>query len=198
MATYTENYNLEMPDQNDFYNIDVQNQNMQKIDTALAAVGNNSELEGNVAELVEKVGTTTDVGGSDTTGSVMGKLNAMLGMGAVKSVQRGTTTGATTVTIAAVDMAKSIVISRSKGSAGYVAARGSISGSLSGDASYGSKTTGNLTTGSGSSISVSLSGTRTLSGGTTDLTVKEYSAQLTSDTTIKTDGPVEWQVVEYR
>lgn len=75
MATYTENYNLEMPDQNDFYNIDVQNQNMQKIDTALAAAGNNPELEGNVAGLVEKIGTTTDVGGSNTTGSVMGKLN---------------------------------------------------------------------------------------------------------------------------
>lgn len=78
MATYTENYNLEMPDQNDFYNIDVQNQNMQKIDTALAAAGNNPELEGNVAGLVEKVGTTTDVGGSDTTGSVMGKLNNII------------------------------------------------------------------------------------------------------------------------
>lgn len=38
---YTENYNLEMPDQNDFYNIDVQNQNMQKIDTALAEVFTN-------------------------------------------------------------------------------------------------------------------------------------------------------------
>ena len=41
MTTYTENYNLEMPDQNDFYNIDVQNQNMQKIDTALAEVFTN-------------------------------------------------------------------------------------------------------------------------------------------------------------
>lgn len=41
MTTYTENYNLGMPDQNDFYNIDVQNQNMQKIDTALAEVFTN-------------------------------------------------------------------------------------------------------------------------------------------------------------
>lgn len=78
MATYTENYNLEMPDQNDFYNIDVQNQNMQKIDTALAAAGNNPELEGNVAGLVEKIGTTTDVGGSSSAGSTMAKLNALL------------------------------------------------------------------------------------------------------------------------
>lgn len=198
MATQTTNFNLTKPEANDYVDVSVLANNFDLIDTAIFEAGNNPELEGNVAGLVEKIGTTTDVGGSNTTGSVMGKLNAMLGMGAVKSVQRGTTTGATTVTIAAVDMAKSIVISRSKGSAGYVAARGSISGSLSGDASYGSKTTGNLTTGSGSSISVSLSGTRTLSGGTTDLTVKEYSAQLTSDTTIKTDGPVEWQVVEYR
>lgn len=198
MATQTTNFNLTKPEVNDYVDVSILANNFDLIDTAIFEAGNNEVLEGSVAGLVEKIGTTTDVGGSNTAGSVMGKLNALLGMGAVKSVQRGTTTGATTVTIAAVDMAKSIVISRSKGSAGYVAARGSISGSLSGDASYGSKTNGNLTTGSGSSISVSLSGTRTLSGGTTDLTVKEYSAQLISDTTIKTDGPVEWQVVEYR
>ena len=41
MANYTTNYNLEMPDQNDFYNIDVQNQNMQKIDIALSEVFTN-------------------------------------------------------------------------------------------------------------------------------------------------------------
>lgn len=41
MANYTTNYNLEMPEQNEFYNVDVQNQNMQKIDTALSEVFTN-------------------------------------------------------------------------------------------------------------------------------------------------------------
>lgn len=133
MTTYTENYNLEMPDQNDFYNIDVQNQNMQKIDTALAAAGNNPELEGNVAGLVEKIGTTTDVGGSNTTGSVMGKLNALLktmgssdtslaelilslsNRGVVKSIQYGRffyteTDSRYTITISKINVEKSFVI----------------------------------------------------------------------------------------
>lgn len=35
MATFTKNYNLEKPAQNDFYDIDVQNSNMDKIDSAL-------------------------------------------------------------------------------------------------------------------------------------------------------------------
>ena len=41
MANYTTNYNLEMPEKNEFYNVDVQNQNMQKIDTALSEVFTN-------------------------------------------------------------------------------------------------------------------------------------------------------------
>lgn len=36
MAEFTENYKLEKPAQNDFYNVEVQNQNMDKIDAALA------------------------------------------------------------------------------------------------------------------------------------------------------------------
>ena len=36
MAEFTANYNLEKPAQSDFYNVEVQNKNMDKIDTALA------------------------------------------------------------------------------------------------------------------------------------------------------------------
>jgi len=36
MAEFTTNYNLEKPAQNEFYNVEVQNQNMDKIDAALA------------------------------------------------------------------------------------------------------------------------------------------------------------------
>ena len=132
MANYTTNYNLEMPEKNEFYNVDVQNQNMQKIDTAIFEAGNNPELEGNVAGLVEKIGNTTDVGGSNTAGSAMAKLNALLktmgssntsladliislsNRGMVKSVQRGTAaiiSGTTkAITISAVNINKSVVV----------------------------------------------------------------------------------------
>lgn len=86
-----------------------------------------------------------------------------------------------------------MVLSVSKGSAGYVAARGTVNLSpttMFGDSggTYGTKygdTRGADYTGS-------------ISGGTTDLTVKEYSAKLVNATTLSCDGPVEWQVIEYR
>lgn len=34
-------------------------------------------------------------------------------------------------------------------------------------------------------------------GGSTDLTVKQYSATLTSPTTLVSDGACEWQVIEF-
>lgn len=134
MANYTTNYNLEMPEQNDFYNVDVQNENMKKIDQAIKEAGNNEALEGNVAGLVEKIGTTTDVGGSNTAGSTMAKLNALLktlgnsntslaelilslsNRGVVKSVQRGSydnTSGSSRyydITISKVNPSKSMLI----------------------------------------------------------------------------------------
>ena len=114
----------------------------------------------------------------------------------VKSVQRGTTAAAQTVAIAEVDMEKAFVISVSKGSAGTVAARGNITGSLSG--SYEHATDGIGTSRNIASLStLKLTGARTISGGTTNLTTKQYSAQLISNTQLQCDGPVEWQVIEY-
>lgn len=123
----------------------------------------------------------------------------------VKSIQRGVTSSALTVTINEVDMSKAIITSVSKGSTGYVAARGSISSanldipskrySSESYTLYDYKNTGNS-----SSVFPPLSGTisgTTLSGGTTNLTVKEYSARLISSTQIQTDGPVEWQLIEF-
>lgn len=78
MAGSTSNYGLSIMDDNEYADQYVINENMKKIDTAIFEAGNNEELEGNVAGLVEKIGNTTDVGGSDTTGSVMGKLNKSL------------------------------------------------------------------------------------------------------------------------
>lgn len=37
MAEFTTNYNLEKPAQNEFYNVEVQNQNMDKIDQGITA-----------------------------------------------------------------------------------------------------------------------------------------------------------------
>ena len=112
-------------------------------------------------------------------------------------VQRGITSGASTVVINKVDMDKTIVLSVSKGSSGYVAARGNVSltpnpkyyGGIGIRAAYPSGDTdySNFFTYSGS-----------ITGGTTDLTVKEYSARLTSPTTLVCDGPVEWQVIEFK
>ena len=117
----------------------------------------------------------------------------------IKSIQRGVYAGAGgDVSISAVVMSKTMVLSSSKSSAGYVAARGDITGSLT--PSGGGST---VTSGSGSTINgapggfPSYSGTRSLAAGTTDLTVKVYSAKLKDATNITCDGPVEWQVIEF-
>lgn len=125
----------------------------------------------------------------------------------IKSIQRGVTTGAQTITVNAVNMAKAVVMSVSKDSSGTVAARGNIS--LSGTSTplggvpynwadgqiklFGAQTV------SGGAMapyySNSLSGS--ISSGTTNLTTKQFSARLTSETTLECDGAVEWQLIEY-
>lgn len=104
-------------------------------------------------------------------------------------VQGGITSSAGIVKIKEVDMDKSIVLSVSKGSAGYVAARGDIAGKIDIDYGNGGAIKGGYTT---------LSMNAALSGGSTDLTVKEYSARLISPTDLECDGPVEWQVIEFK
>lgn len=122
----------------------------------------------------------------------------------VKSVQRGVTSAAGTISVGEVNLDKAILYSISKGSAGTVAARGTLktskvnisyvteragSSNTAGDARNASSTTNRTTS------LPALTGT--LSEGETDLTVKLYSAVLTSSTTIVCDGPVEWQLIEY-
>ena len=120
--------------------------------------------------------------------------------GGVKSVQAGVYSGAGgTVTISAVVVAKSVISTVSKSSAGTVAATGSTSGTLSpstGIVSPGGYYSSNYDY-TKQTYTVSYTGTRTLSGGTTSLTTKQYSAVITNSTTITADGPCEWQVVEY-
>lgn len=119
----------------------------------------------------------------------MSSLLALMGAG-VKSIQSGTALAAGTITITAVTVAKSVVISVSKGSDGFVAARGSISLSQSSGTSVG----GGSTAFQGGAYP-NFSGS--ITGGTTDLTVKQYSAKLTSSTQLTVDGPCEWQVIEH-
>lgn len=110
---------------------------------------------------------------------------------AIKSIQSGTTAGAGNVTINAVNTAKAMVLSASKGSAGTVAATGTITTNNVKYYYYDEYAGGPLSTSSTYSL------TSTLSGGTTNLTAKVYSAKLVNSTTIYCDGPVEWQVIEF-
>jgi hypothetical protein len=149
----------------------------------------------------------------------MAKLIAS--MSGIKRVQRGVTAAAGTVTIARVNMNRTFVISASKGSAGTVAARGTvaahaitgtITGTFTGAGTLLTESLRGVGTSDGSSAvasttrTLTMSGTRTItggnaaqaaiSGGATDLTVREYSARLISPTQLECDGPVEWQVIE--
>lgn len=78
MAEFTTNYNLEKPAQNEFYDVDVQNRNMDKIEQALTEAGNNPQLEADVTEIKTEMGNTQDTGGSESGGSVFAKLNKII------------------------------------------------------------------------------------------------------------------------
>jgi len=120
--------------------------------------------------------------------------------GGVKSVQAGVYSGAGgTVTISAVVVAKSVISTVSKSSAGTVASTGSVTGTLT--PSTGITTAGGYYSSNydyqKATYTPTYSGTRSISGGTTSLITKQYSAVITNSTTITADGPCEWQVVEY-
>jgi hypothetical protein len=67
----TTNYSLNMPSQEDFYNIDDINENMETIDAVMY------ELEQGTSGVAEKIGSSDDAGGSETAGTVMAKLNTV-------------------------------------------------------------------------------------------------------------------------
>ena len=142
---------------------------------------------------------------------------SQFGGGGVKSIQRATVGAAGTYTITAVNTSKTLVHSISKGSAGTVAATGTVaahtvnhSGTISDNGSaanglgiytWGINSPG-PTNWAISPMAFNLGGYSTsqaanISGGTTNLVTKQYSAVLTNSTTITTDGACEFQVVEY-
>lgn len=150
----------------------------------------------------------------------------------IKSIQRGVTTAATTITVDTVNMNKAVVMSVSKSSEGQVRASGYINtngnirstptnpNSLSfiqGNGYIGGGHVAQNHSYNASPLSayynvsnpnqyivenapypaiVYQSGNMTPNG-TTNLTTKQYSAHLTSETTLECDGAVEWQLIEY-
>ena len=122
--------------------------------------------------------------------------------GMIKSIQKGTSVAAGTATITAVNTSKSFILSKSKASAGYVAARGTSSMPIKNDAGwyfrYAAAAAQNTTVTVSAIDNTVLEADVNLTGGTTALTVKEFSAVLTNTTTVTFDGAVEWQVIEFR
>lgn len=77
MSSTTENLGLTLPDATDFYDVGVTNTNMSLIDAAVGQIADTGAKETSVQSIITKVGTTTDTGATTTTGTVMGKLNAI-------------------------------------------------------------------------------------------------------------------------
>ena len=74
MATYTENYNLTMPEEEDYYNVEDFNENFETIDTLMA------ENEKATAEINEKIGTPEN---GETIFSLLKNSNSSI----IKSIQ---------------------------------------------------------------------------------------------------------------
>ncbi len=112
----------------------------------------------------------------------------------IKSVQRGVALSLGNITISSVNPDKAFAISFSTGSAGTVAGTGDTSGTYSPNG-------GSVGAPGGSFNSAgsfpTYSGTRSLSGGTTSITVQKNGAYLVNSTTIAVTGACNWQVLEY-
>lgn len=132
--TETPNYKLKKPDLDDLADIEVLNNNMDIIDGAMDGIKTDlgqAAQEDTLQSVVDKIGNTTDTGATDSTGTVMGKLNALYNkkISLIKSVQRGTLNkfNVTTkdnfgvysdVTISNVNVSKSFLIVNSSAGSG--------------------------------------------------------------------------------
>jgi len=145
----------------------------------------------------------------------------------IKSIQRGVAASAGNITISAVDTTKTTVRSFSTGSAGTVAARGTLGGTSTfvNNTSTGSSSPTNETYVAGVAyaqgysppqrysgggyytysytINAAVANTETinhagtLSGGTTDLTAAKFGVYLSNSTTLVATGPCRYEVVEF-
>ena len=133
--TETPNYKLKKPDLDDLADIEVLNNNMDIIDGAMDGIKTDlgqAAQEDTLQSVADKIGNTTDTGATDSTGTVMGKLNGIYNKfenGVIKSVQRGVLNkyNVTTkdnfgvysdVTIANVNVSKSFLIVNSSAGSG--------------------------------------------------------------------------------
>lgn len=111
----------------------------------------------------------------------------------IKSIQRGTAAGAGTVVINAVNTSKAMVRSYSRGSTGYAGVAGTVAGRIY--KYWGGGTPHGL---GGSPYANHQATITDISGGTTDITVKECGAKLTNSTTLTIEGGgCEWEVIEF-
>lgn len=111
MSTTTENYGLILPEETDYYDVTVFNENFDTLDAVVAST------EQEIGAVSDKIGTAAD----ENTNSVFGKLNDIAdavsqGGSMVKSIQRVATSlsmknESKTETIHTVDTSRCIVIS---------------------------------------------------------------------------------------
>lgn len=180
----------------------------QKVSDVKGSVGNIGDAASSTGTLHSKsLDLRNQTGASSDAASSTGSLHAKIADirnnmtvanngSVIKSVQRGTTAAAGSITITAINTAKAFVRSSSKGSAGTVAATGSISLNAGGTTSFTGGSQGNSNT-TGNQVYNFPSYSGSITGGTTNLTVQVYSAKIVNSTTLSCDGPVEWEVVEY-
>jgi len=115
--------------------------------------------------------------------------------GGLKSVQRGEALASGNITITSVDTTKTFVRSFSTSSSGAVALSGDESGTLTPSGGEVAAQSNATTTAAGTKPDYI--GTRTLSGGTTDLTTKLFGVYLLNATTLTATGPCRYEVVEF-
>lgn len=107
MSTFTDNYNLTLPEAEDYYDVSVFNENFSAVDQII------NKTETAVTVVDEKIGTADD----ETNGTVFGKLNSMANKSnsPIKTIQRVPITISShnqtkTQEITPVDTTKSIVL----------------------------------------------------------------------------------------
>jgi hypothetical protein len=119
--------------------------------------------------------------------------------GGIKLVQRGQAVSSGNITITAVDTTKTFVRSFSEGASGTVASNSTETGNLTPGAGEigGTGNSGTANTFTNPGQFPDYTGTRTLSGGTMNATMKEMGVYLSDSTTLVATGASRWEVVEF-
>jgi hypothetical protein len=113
----------------------------------------------------------------------------------IKSIQRGLANSAGNITISSVNVSKTFVRSCSRAvNGGTVATNSNESGTLTpSGGSVAASSNGAM----GGGSFPNFIGTRSISGGSTNLFSAEHGVSLTDSTTITATGSCRWEVIEY-